>query len=310
MLFFLISGFVISISINKTNQLTFLARRAARIYPSCIAAVIATAILVKLYCNFYGAEYPFSLGNVLNSATLTSGWLGQGAVIPVLWTLSVEIIFYLVLSAVAASTKSKLGLKELTIASLACIALVSIGAMPLERLSNWPTVVAALKWTSFVAVNVAYMLIGSAVFLLYSRSVSVLQGSIGIATTIALYGIAIFIFSTQREPIGASFFGGLGILAMFVAILVLGQSMNPRGIIKFYGDISYPLYLCHIPLAWIVLYETTRHGISLHVGAALSIAVITFVSWILHIAIERPSQEWSKKLSISIPRKAAAAASQ
>ncbi|MOA18889.1 Acyltransferase family protein [compost metagenome] len=86
--------------------------------------------------------------------------------------------------------------------------------------------------------------------------------------------------------------------------------MNPRGIIKFYGDISYPLYLCHIPLAWIVLYETTRHGISLHVGAALSIAVITFVSWILHIAIERPSQEWSKKLSISIPRKAAAAASQ
>lgn len=310
MLFFLISGFVISISINKTNQATFIARRAARIYPTCIAAVIATAIFVKLYCNYYGIEYPFSLGNVISSATLVSGWLGQGAVIPVLWTLSVEIAFYLLLSAVAASTKSKLGIKELNIASLACIAFVAIGAMPLDRLSGWPITVAALKWTSFVAANVAFMLIGSAVFLLYSRSVSVIKGSVGLLTTIALYGISIFIFSTQREPIGATFLGGLAILALFVAILVLGRNINPKGILKFYGDISYPLYLCHIPLAWIILYETTRHGISLHIGAALSIAVITFVSWILHIAIERPSQEWSKKLRISIPSKATAAAIQ
>jgi hypothetical protein len=48
--------------------------------------------------------------------------------------------------------------------------------------------------------------------------------------------------------------------------MFIGRNLGDVRMLNFFGDISYPLYLVHVPLAWIVLHEITRRNYSLHIA--------------------------------------------
>ena len=97
-LFFLISGFVIFMTVERTKLTRdFAVSRFVRLYPAFwLSLLIAFVIL----CVIPGPEQPLVWGQLLRrttaNASMISGWFGIGMISHDYWTLSVEMTFYVI----------------------------------------------------------------------------------------------------------------------------------------------------------------------------------------------------------------------
>lgn len=102
-LFFLISGFVILMSVEGRSVGEFVAARISRLFPAYWAAVILTAILIEFIAGDQLGK-SVTLVQVLTNLTMLQQWTGVPHVDGVYWTLAVELLFY-VLIGIFMSTK-------------------------------------------------------------------------------------------------------------------------------------------------------------------------------------------------------------
>lgn len=91
-LFFAISGFVIFLSVQKGDARTFVASRAARLYPAFWVAIILTTAVVR-----WGGDVSLLVPwrDVLINFTMVPQWLGADLVDGAYWSLAVEFHFYI-----------------------------------------------------------------------------------------------------------------------------------------------------------------------------------------------------------------------
>jgi len=96
-LFFIISGFVIFMSLNYiSGSREFIVNRLARLYPTYWAAVTFTFLLMVAVTVFYGQE--LNTGDIwryLANLTMFQFYLGVGDLDSTYWTLLVEMLFYI-----------------------------------------------------------------------------------------------------------------------------------------------------------------------------------------------------------------------
>ncbi len=91
-LFFIVSGFVIFMTLEKSAHVTdFIVSRLSRLYPAYWAAVILTFLVVRIFA-LPGREVRIKYA-VLN-LTMIQSWLAVPNVDGVYWTLAVELSFY------------------------------------------------------------------------------------------------------------------------------------------------------------------------------------------------------------------------
>jgi peptidoglycan/LPS O-acetylase OafA/YrhL len=95
-LFFLISGFVIPMSLVRYDVGAFLAARALRIYPTYAAAFTITLTLIMWY-----GKHNVSVGQVLSNYFLVRDLFGHEFLDGVAWTLEIEIKFYIICALLA-----------------------------------------------------------------------------------------------------------------------------------------------------------------------------------------------------------------
>lgn len=298
MVFFLISGFVIVLSSRRTDPFTFLTRRALRIYPTCFVAVGLTALGGAAYCAVYGANYPFGVSATVHSALLTSGWVGSAAVIPVLWTLAAEVAFYLVLSSVALITGGAVGLRGLLAAGLLCLVVIAMGGLADQANAVLPMLGPVLRWSAFLAVYVNFMLVGSALSLAIFREGRRSGRFVAVLVVVGIYVLGVLLHRQSSGGAHSTITSDLMIAALFAGVIYAGQWFRAPAVLNFFGDISYPLYLIHVPLSWVVLYEVTRRGGNVHWAVVASVSIVVAVAWLLHRLVERPSQVWSQGFDV------------
>jgi peptidoglycan/LPS O-acetylase OafA/YrhL len=100
LLFFLVSGYVIPMSLERHGSLRrFWIGRLARIYPAYLAAVA----LFALTCAAGWLSWPRELraetvAGTLAHASMLTDLLGQRGALRVFWTLAYEMVFYLIVS--------------------------------------------------------------------------------------------------------------------------------------------------------------------------------------------------------------------
>ena len=96
-LFFLISGFVIFLTIEKTiNYKDFLLSRFSRLYPAYWACVTITAAAIVMWTLFTKAPLSFPrLSDYMVNLTMIHGYFGIRSIDGSYWTLSIELTFYL-----------------------------------------------------------------------------------------------------------------------------------------------------------------------------------------------------------------------
>jgi peptidoglycan/LPS O-acetylase OafA/YrhL len=83
-------------------------------------------------------------------------------------------------------------------------------------------------------------------------------------------------------------------------VFMLLMRLAPKRTVQpftFLGDISYSLYLLHLPVGITVLNLLAILGIPESVGSAVAVLVSIGVSWLAYLVIEKPSQRLARRLT-------------
>jgi peptidoglycan/LPS O-acetylase OafA/YrhL len=125
-LFFLVSGFVIPFSFASYGRLGFLVARIMRLYPTYIVGFSITLASLSVAAAGWHQAFPYALVAVLSHILPgTRDLIGSPHIDYVVWTLEVEVKFYIVCLIIAPLLRSGSALAFLAPAAIA--ALVSIG---------------------------------------------------------------------------------------------------------------------------------------------------------------------------------------
>ncbi|WP_316804876.1 acyltransferase [Pedobacter nototheniae] len=267
-IFFIVSGFIIPISMNNRNfQLSqtpgFLLKRMARISPPYLIIIILSLILILL------SKRPFpNFKTIISHIGYLNDVLGLKWISPVFWTLAIEFQFYIFLGlSYNFMVKNNYG-------TLVLFALILF-------LSSFTTSAYLPYWFSMFA--------------------------LGILTFKKLYlnlNIYIFWISVAIICIFTFYHNGFpeALISLFTVLFILYVRINVTNLftklILWLGTISYSLYLTHwdfgrtsMSISKYILHENFPI-ISLIFGLIVSISM----AWVFYASIEVPALKFSKKI--------------
>ena len=123
-LFFVISGFVIFMTLERTRRpWDFVVSRFSRLYPTYWAALIlATAALLMFPLPGTDTSPARLLGRAAVNVTMFQRWFRVRSVDPVYWTLEVELCFYLIMLALLSGKALKYAIAVFTGLTLLALA--------------------------------------------------------------------------------------------------------------------------------------------------------------------------------------------
>lgn len=295
--FFIVSGFIIPVSLEKYNSLSrFWIGRVLRLWPiyvaSLIAAVLVNPIAKELPAYYAAHPARFVLGNF----SMFQEYLGIPNALGAYWTLSLELIFYVACSALfffGGLRRTKLWLALLALSLL--LAQIGLAAalhrsLPAGRIGLLVTAFfgtmlyrhlsAPLSRTSIVLVLCGLFSVFTICFWIrFDKYPSAAAGTLphpDARTTILSWGCAYLIFLT---------------------IFMLRGRQFPR-VLLWIGQISYPLYLFH-GIVLVLAPKNLPWPVLLIGVAGVSLAV----SQVVHVWIEQPVGRFQKTL---LPRRAVA----
>lgn len=275
-LFFMISGFVILMTAERSTLTGFVASRVARLYPAfwvcCTLTFVATVLI--------GAPvYDASWTQYLVNMTMLSDFVDVAPIDGVYWSLSVELRFYLLVGLLLHFRR--------------------LGAIE-TWLRGWLLVAAALElwpiWTLrqiFITPHAAYFIGGATCFLMRARGVSAARlGLFAAALTLALcQALAALPRSSAHyqqafDPLTVALLI-IGMHAMML-LVALGRT-GPFGRVDWSlaGSLTYPLYLLHQHVGF-MLFNTLHGRVDTDVLFWGTIAAMLGGAYAVHRWVERP----------------------
>jgi len=284
--FLMLSGFVILRSLDRTPRAgEFIASRFVRLYPAYWAAAAVTFCVV---CIFGLSGQQVAPWEAALNATMLQQTLGARHIDGAYWSLQVELFFYAGMLALyrAGAFRNSRRLQ-------ATLALWLV----LEAVSTWMlreggdidrTIVARIVGKLQVLLSLRYAHLFAIGIVLYHRSGRRAQPAdrLLLAGCWILQGIvdswpAALLIAALTFVLHGAAIGRLGALAARPLVLL--------------GSISYPLYLIHQNVGYVVIRELELRRLSPTVAIASSLAVVLALAWGLSFAIERPAQNWIKR---------------
>lgn len=245
-LFFMISGFVISLTLSRSkNFKNFALKRFVRLWPALVIALPIVWVGLQFTPGFEASSrrlidllWSFTLVNPSVAFGLSGGAISLNFTTGVLWSLSVEIMFYLLAAATYFYTSNFLR-SQIAIA----VALLPLAILAYQPI--WPTnapMLAALTPLIQLADNYFWFLGGIAVFVIRFQSggpkIWVLFASCWLATCITAWahGVANLPWFLLVNTL---------IFAVFASVAFENQMWLKAKPLASLGDISYEYYLIH-----------------------------------------------------------------
>jgi len=288
-LFFMISGFVIYMTISKTTSpITFAIHRFARLYPVYWLCV-SLSIILQLFFN-ETSKVELTLVNYIANMSMFQYFLKIPDLEGAYWTLTIELIFYGFISIF-------LFIKKINF------------FYPFLLLILILTLINEYYFTSFIPnANYVYIYIPLLAHLpLFIAGITFYK----IKTLnkvnrqlIYYYGILLICFFSQlifhnhnvrlAHVIGYHW----AIVAYFIFfILLVHKKISLKNVkpLIFIGSISYPLYLIHHFIGTKILIPLISEYTNFEFAFLISIIIVITISYYISIYIEVPSRKWIKK---------------
>ncbi len=290
-LFFIISGFVISMSIHAVAKgIDFVVNRISRLYPTYWASITFTFFLITIY-GLYKNE-PIRWGDYFGNLTMFQYYLGIQNLDEPYWTMIVEMNFYIFILILF-----QLNILRFILPIGICITLfVGISAnffwtdlvrtifKAIPLLEFFPLFFSGMifyQWRSQPKKNISF------IFILL----------LCLITQIFLYNIA------GRSASFISHEEYAGVLLIFFILFFLFVHNKLRFIVNrpllFLGKISFALYLIHqyLLLGHILPMFVNRFGVnfwiaSLFVCVPISIAVAASITYFVEIPYSAKMKNW------------------
>lgn len=266
--FFVISGFAIELSLESTSTAhDFLVSRALRLYPTFWAALAVTFTVVGVFGLPDRVASPL---DALRNLSMIPASLGAQMVDGVYWTLERELRFYgLILLLLV------LGLRRYTVQVL----LITVAAQTVDTISHSiPHFVSDLlnaHWAHLFACGA-----------LLARSRR--------APSWKTFGLLALCLVSSRLIGIVPFAYGTGAVAL-VWIASRPFFGTRVGALTFLGKISYPLYLAHQYIGYVVMRALYARGAPPSVAILSACIVALAIATALHFFIEEPCLDLQRR---------------
>ena len=296
-LFFLISGLVIPISLEKHNAASFLAARLLRIYPTYIAGLAVQLLTLLVASHIWGQPLPYDWRTIFANAFLIQDLVGRPSIDLVNWTLTIELRFYVIVAVLAPWLRRASLAAVFGPALLACVIalLISqgvIGTFSLDYTRLTYTVSSQLPFMILMLVGV--------LFNYHVRGKLGTPGLLaGVAALAALMAFAWW-FSVLRGQFTHVLNNDAYALALFSGLYFMRRHVPPNRVFDTLASISYPLYLVHATVGFVVMKALMLlAGVGYPAALAIAVLVAGAIAAVLHVAVELPSIRWGRRLAIT-----------
>ncbi|WP_051313415.1 acyltransferase family protein [Sporocytophaga myxococcoides] len=288
-LFFMISGFVIYMTLLKTQTIRdFIYLRVTRLFPTYWLAVTITF----LFC-IITVSYPerTSILNYLLNMTMVPSWLSAPFLDNSYWTLLVELIFYAIIAFFYFYFKTiKVLHKSITLLIILFVFnLVSIYTEHGQKIIFYFPII--MYWNLFLSGIVFYKMKfeGKSSFIYH---------------LIIILNLA-FLFLTHEQ-------GGTAmhhvsriehlvcniIFVILFYLLIYGKlAIITNKVMVFIGTISYSIYLLHQTIGYILIekfYDIFKNS---YISLILTLSIVFIISYLITNYFEKPFMQWSRNRS-------------
>lgn len=275
-LFFVISGFVIFMTLEKTVQpMDFVVSRFSRLFPAYWAAIFLT------FCITHVLGLPGKLVDVdaaFANMLMVHGLFRVPHVDGVYWTLEVELLFY----------GGMLLLYRLK--RLAWVQRLLFGLL-LLRLTYYlleHRFAISLPWFAFRLLILQYIP-------WFALGIAVYQARCGSGAGAWYPAVRTAVLAVGTLWVCESIFVASLALAFSAAVFLAANSQ--LSILRFgpcvwLGTISYPLYLLHENNGWAVLLRLRSYGVPMDLAILMTLGASLFMAAVLSRWVERPAMHW------------------
>lgn len=290
-LFFLVSGFVIPMTLERRSLGMFWVSRVLRLFPLYLVALAAAGALTLLGV-WHRADDLTSAQWLLNT-TMLQGLLAEPNAMTVAWSLTWEMLFYIVMSLLFCLRVNR----NSAILAIAALTLANIDAVrPLLTATGWYPL-----WWMFMA-----QLFTGTVFYRHMQS----RLSTGTTVAVAVYYVATSLHVTWsymggQPPTSHGTWGFVPMSSAWIAaILVFGgwyvarDVRMPRALV-WTGTVSYSVYLVH-PLV-MDLGRPAGGAAPVLIDGKTTMALYFVVSlglaWVTYTYVEKPVMDYGRRLT-------------
>ncbi len=288
-IFFLLSGFFGAVALVKNeNPFEYLTKRAVKLYPCYWIAIL----LIFPLTAFLLVERSVLLKDALVSFTMLQGVFGFAGVDGAHWTLILELFFYIDIFIVLLLKLNKHADKILLIWISLMLAPHFISQLSVVPFSYFYKLTRRFCLSEYAQV----FAMGASICLLRSskKSTKIISGIVTILCLILEYCV--------RSWKGTLF------LAVLAIIVYGSEEMRVRNVktpkiflimgkpLVFLAGISYPLYLVHQNIGYIIIKYMEKIGLTNEFFLVIPVGIMIFVSWLMVKYIEKPSIALGQKI--------------
>lgn len=302
-IFFVISGFVIALSVSKGAPTfsylgRFIARRSIRLDPPYWVSIAIELALIAISARVLAAAVTWpdtSIAALLSHVFYAQEILGYGSIVAVYWTLCYEIQFYIafvLLVVLQAKLPASPHRSAFAAGFAAALFVTSVGVM-YWRPDGFPNGVALDRWFQFFVGVLTYRAVAG-----YSSMRPLIAACAVIVAAVLLSGSPV----THLIPVGVA-----GWLVLCSRDMRWGKLLAAKPV-RALGLISYSIYLFHASIGWrfVSLMQrlipgnwTSGTAILVYLaGIVLSVGAAAVLWWL----VERPCLRLCQR--VKLPRRA------
>lgn len=287
--FLMISGVVVTHVTDREGPGTFLYRRITRLAPLLWVVTPIAWIMINLGLRVSGVRDPnLDVVELLRGMVLGNFFtIPQIGFVGVTWTLLVQVVFYLYVSATIPLLRKRPWIPP---AIAAAVAFIAIMLSTLARTSVFGT---GRVWTHEAGVWATYLpllCIGQLISLVYA-------GKLNRYAALALGSVHYLLFVWADRIGGFTFQGDAMPRTVLLLILLLLLMMRVNGplsrsrFIKEWSRRTYAIYLVHLMCLYPVM-DVLVPRIGPELAVLIGLAVLAVVSDLLHRFVEMPADRW------------------
>jgi peptidoglycan/LPS O-acetylase OafA/YrhL len=294
-LFFIISGFVIFLTLNRTQRSgDFWVSRCARLFPPYWVAIILTFAVVRLL-DLPGRGT--SIPNTVFNFSMVHGFFGIPHVDGVYWTLQVELSFYvlmfglyfwrqlrridgIVLGWLAIATCYTLDTSMLHTGLFTGISPEAIDKVAL------PMQIRAFLEALLILPHAPAFIIGILLYQMQKHEFTLQRG-----LTLLLCFVPTLIADYAKGNYQVTLTMAIGVGLFYLAFKGYLKFLRVKPLL-FLGSISYSLYLIHQNVGYSIIHRLYQYGVNPNLSVMIAILVSMAIATLMTMWVERPVLRW------------------